>query len=36
LAGKWRKRFFVEGVDGLRERKRPGRPPVPGGDGGRL
>jgi transposase len=25
-AGKWRKRFFQEGVDGLRDRKRPGRP----------
>jgi transposase len=25
-AGKWRKRFFVEGLDGLRDRKRPGRP----------
>jgi transposase len=25
-AGKWRKRFFTEGVDGLRDRKRPGRP----------
>jgi transposase len=25
-AGKWRKRFFAEGVDGLRDRKRPGRP----------
>jgi transposase len=24
--GKWRKRFFAEGVDGLRDRKRPGRP----------
>jgi len=23
---KWRKRFFAEGVDGLRDRKRPGRP----------
>jgi transposase len=23
---KWRKRFFTEGVDGLRDRKRPGRP----------
>jgi transposase len=23
---KWRKRFFEEGVDGLRERKRSGRP----------
>jgi transposase len=26
--GKWRKRFFAEGVDGLRDRKRPGRPRV--------
>jgi transposase len=25
-AGKWRKRFYQEGVDGLRDRKRPGRP----------
>jgi transposase len=25
-AGKWRKRFHQEGVDGLRDRKRPGRP----------
>jgi transposase len=25
-AGKWRKRFFKEGVEGLRDRKRPGRP----------
>jgi transposase len=25
-AGKWRKRFYKEGVDGLRDRKRPGRP----------
>jgi transposase len=25
-AGKWRKRFYTEGVDGLRDRKRPGRP----------
>jgi transposase len=25
-AGKWRKRFFQEGMDGLRDRKRPGRP----------
>jgi transposase len=25
-AGKWRKRFFQEGVDGLGDRKRPGRP----------
>jgi transposase len=25
-AGKWRKRFFEEGVDGLADRKRPGRP----------
>jgi transposase len=25
-AGKWRKRFFEEGVDGLVDRKRPGRP----------
>jgi transposase len=24
--GKWRKRFFQEGLDGLRDRKRPGRP----------
>ncbi len=24
--GKWRKRFFAEGVDGLGDRKRPGRP----------
>jgi transposase len=24
--GKWRKRFFIEGVDGLADRKRPGRP----------
>jgi transposase len=24
--GKWRKRFFQEGFDGLRDRKRPGRP----------
>jgi transposase len=24
--GKWRKRFWKEGVDGLRDRKRPGRP----------
>jgi transposase len=23
---KWRKRFFEEGMDGLRDRKRPGRP----------
>jgi hypothetical protein len=30
LAGKWRKRFFVESVDGLRDCKRPGLPaPVP-------
>jgi transposase-like protein len=27
-AGKWRKRFFHEGLDGLRDRKRPGRPRV--------
>jgi transposase len=27
-AGKWRKRYFEEGVDGLRDRKRPGRPRV--------
>jgi transposase-like protein len=26
--GKWRKRFFQEGFDGLRDRKRPGRPRV--------
>jgi transposase len=26
--GKWRKRFFQEGLDGLRDRKRPGRPRV--------
>jgi transposase len=25
-AGKWRKRFYQEGVEGLRDRKRPGRP----------
>ena len=25
-AGKWRKRFFHEGADGLRDRSRPGRP----------
>jgi transposase len=25
-AAKWRKRFFKEGIDGLRDRKRPGRP----------
>jgi transposase len=25
-AGKWRKRFFKEGLDGLRDRERPGRP----------
>jgi transposase len=25
-ASKWRKRFYAEGVDGLRDRKRPGRP----------
>jgi transposase len=25
-AGKWRKRFYQEGVDGLGDRKRPGRP----------
>jgi transposase len=25
-AGKWRKRFYKEGVEGLRDRKRPGRP----------
>jgi transposase len=25
-AGKWRKRFFAEGLDGLGDRKRPGRP----------
>jgi transposase len=25
-AGKWRKRFYQEGLDGLRDRKRPGRP----------
>jgi transposase len=24
--GKWRKRFYQEGLDGLRDRKRPGRP----------
>jgi transposase len=26
--GKWRKRFFEERVAGLKERQRPGRPPV--------
>jgi transposase len=25
-ASKWRKRFYTEGVDGLRDRRRPGRP----------
>jgi putative transposase len=25
---KWRKRFFEEGMDGLRDRKRPGRPRI--------
>ena len=27
-AGKWRKRFWEEGIDGLADRKRPGRPRV--------
>jgi transposase len=27
-AGKWRKRFFAEGLEGLRDRKRPGRPRI--------
>ena len=26
--GKWRKRFWTEGIDGLADRKRPGRPRV--------
>ena len=34
---KWRKRFFAEGVEGLKDRKRTGRPrafsPCGGGDG---
>ncbi len=28
IVSKWRKRFFEEGVDGLEERSRGGRPPV--------
>lgn len=32
--GKWRKRFFTEGIDGLGDRKRPGRH-VGSGRGGR-
>ena len=33
---KWRKRFFEEGMDGLADRKRPGRPRTfsPSGGGG--
>jgi transposase len=27
-ASKWRKRYATQGVDGLRDRKRPGRPRV--------
>jgi hypothetical protein len=27
-AGKWRRRYFEQGIDGLRDRKRPGRPRV--------
>ena len=27
IVSKWRKRFFEEGIEGLKERSRPGRPP---------
>ena len=37
LVSKWRKRFFEEGLDGLKDRQRTGRPrvfsPCGGGDG---
>ncbi len=37
LVSKWRKRFFEEGLDGLKDRPRTGRPrafpPCGGGDG---
>jgi transposase len=37
LVSKWRKRFFEEGLDGLKDRQRTGRPPAfspcGGGDG---
>ena len=35
VVSKWRKRFFEEGLAGLQERSRRGRPPVfpPAGDG---
>jgi Winged helix-turn helix len=37
LVSKWRKRFFEEGLDGLKDRPRTGRPPAfspsGGGDG---
>lgn len=32
---KWRKRFFMEGVDGLADRKRSGRPRIFSPSGGR-
>jgi hypothetical protein len=37
LVSKWRKRFFAEGLEGLRDRPRTGRPRAfsPGGRGGR-
>ena len=36
LVSKWRKRFFEEGMDGLKDRRRPGRPRVFSLSGGRA